>query len=346
MKKNIKSKALLTVLALTLNTSVVFADSKTIKTDMIEYNKTNTAVVNSSIMGLGEGYDVVRKTPNTSDHIAWFLSVSGTGETVYCLEYGLTLKNNTSSAYVSDLASFLKNETLANKIQEYMYFGYGSNGNRKTAIYYLATQTLIWQAMNDAGKGNDALKTFANSKYQYHYSREGSNNLGDTADTNLNNKINAAKQEILNDIKNYTIIPSFCNSNEKLEIAVDESATFEDKNNVLANYTPECSEGIKCEVSGNQLKVTALSENKEQTITFTKNGDNKGKSLIYKADGQQAVATSVGKVAPVSCQFGVDTYKQVQTSDAKIVMVIMVAFMCGALAYVAYYTKKSLNEVK
>ena len=36
MKKNIKSKTLLTLLALTLNTSVVFAESKTIQTDMIE----------------------------------------------------------------------------------------------------------------------------------------------------------------------------------------------------------------------------------------------------------------------------------------------------------------------
>ena len=126
----------------------------------------------------------------------------------------------------------------------------------------------------------------------------------------------------------------------------DESATFEDKNNVLANYTVNCSEGIKCETNGNKLKVTALSENKAQTITFTKKGDNKGKSIIYGAEKQQTVATSVGKIAPVSCEFGVDTYKQVQTSDAKIVMVIMIAFMGGALAYVAYYTKKSLNEVK
>lgn len=341
MKKDIKSKALLTVLALTLNTSVVFADSKTIKTDMIEYDSTALIKSNQSIKTATAGnYNIVLKgTSGTAE--AWYLYFSS-GETVYCLEYGVNLDNDaTLTNQNKSLEEYLGNETLANKIQEYMYFGYGSNGNRKTAVYYLATQTLIWEAMNDAGKGNTALKGFANDKYQYRFSKGDANNT----DT-LNNKINEAKQEILNDIKNYTIIPSFCNSNEKLEIEVGESATFEDKNNVLANYTPECSEGIKCEVSGNQLKVTALSENKAQTITFTKSGSNSGKSSIYKADGQQAVATSVGKIAPVSCQFGVNTFKINQTSDAKIVMIIMVAFMCGALAYVAYYTKKSLNELK
>lgn len=341
MKKNIKSKALLTLLALTLNTSVVFAESKTIKTDMIEYDSTALIKSNQSIKTATAGnYNIVLKgTSGTAE--AWYLYFSS-GETVYCLEYGVNLDNDaTLTNQNKSLEEYLGNETLANKIQEYMYFGYGSNGNRKTAVYYLATQTLIWEAMNDAGKGNTALKGFANDKYQYRFSKGDANNT----DT-LNNKINEAKQEILNDIKNYTIIPSFCNSNEKLEIEVGESATFEDKNTVLANYTPECSEGIKCEVSGNQLKVTALSENKAQTITFTKSGSNSGKSSIYKADGQQAVATAAGKVAPVSCQFGVNTFKINQTSDAKIVMIIMVAFMGGALAYVAYYTKKSLNELK
>lgn len=341
MKKDIKSKALLTVLALTLNTSVVFADSKTIKTDMIEYDSTALIKSNQSIKTATAGnYNIVLKgTSGTAE--AWYLYFSS-GETVYCLEYGVNLDNDaTLTNQNKSLEEYLGNETLANKIQEYMYFGYGSNGNRKTAVYYLATQTLIWEAMNDAGKGNTALKDFAADKYQYRFSKGDTNNT-----TTLNSKINEAKQEILNDIKNYTIIPSFCNSNEKLEIEVGESAKFEDKNNVLANYTPECSEGIKCEVSGNQLKVTALSENKAQTITFTKSGSNSGKSSIYKADGQQAVATAAGKVAPVSCQFGVNTFKINQTSDAKIVMIIMVAFMCGALAYVAYYTKKSLNELK
>ena len=341
MKKNIKSKTLLTLLALTLNTSVVFAESKTIQTDMIEYDSTALIKSNPDIKTATEGnYNIVLKGKSESTE-AWYLHFS-TGEAVYCLEYGVNLDHNaTLTNQNKSLAEYLGSETLSNKIQEYMYFGYGSNSNRKNTVYYLATQTLIWEAMNDAGKGNDALKDFAADKYQYRFSKGDTNNT-----TTLNSKINEAKQTILADIKKYSVIPSFCNSSEKLEIAVDESATFEDKNNVLANYTVNCSEGIKCETNGNKLKVTALSENKAQAITFTKKGDNKGKSIIYGATGQQTVATSVGKIAPVSCKFGVDTYKQVQTSDAKIVMVIMIAFMGGALAYVAYYTKKSLNEVK
>lgn len=341
MKKNIKSKALLTALALTLNTSVVFAESKTIQTDMIESDGTVLIKSNPDIKTATAGnYNIVLKGTSGSAE-AWYLYFS-TGEAVYCLEYGVNLDNNAALTNQNkSLAEYLGNETLANKIQEYMYFGYGSNSNRTNAVYYLATQTLIWEALYDAGKGNTALKDFASDKYQYRFSK------GDVSTTNtLNSKINEAKQAILTDIKNYSVIPSFCNSSEKLEIAVDESATFEDKNKVLANYTINCSEGIKCETNGNELKVTALSENKAQKITFTKSGENKGNSAIYKESGQQAVATAVGKIAPVSCEFGVDTYKQVQTSDAKIVMVIMIAFMCGALAYVAYYTKKSLNELK
>ena len=207
MKKNIKSKTLLTLLALTLNTSVVFAESKTIQTDMIEYDSTALIKSNPDIKTATEGnYNIVLKGKSESTE-AWYLHFS-TGEVVYCLEYGVNLDHNaTLTNQNKSLAEYLGSETLSNKIQEYMYFGYGSNSNRKNTVYYLATQTLIWEAMNDAGKGNDALKDFAADKYQYRFSKGDTNNT-----TTLNSKINAAKQTILADIKKYSVIPSFCNS--------------------------------------------------------------------------------------------------------------------------------------
>lgn len=263
----------------------------------------------------------------------------------FCVDFGVDIDVGDAKIYkikdyfVQGIGEAAATE-LSKKLIEYIRFGYGTNG-RTSEKYYLATQQLIWEAISDSG--------FYASDYYYNASGKKLEKLRiknyrwaiDNGETvlDLSNEINAIKSSI----NNYYKTPSFCSSQEKIEIEVGETAEYTDKNNILSKFDINCESGIECQVDGNKLKVTAINEAGSNKITFTKKDDNGTESYIYKhGEGQSAIAES-GTLEPVSCEFGIDSFKNEKTADVQILYVITIGLFCGIMAYIAYYTKKSLE---
>jgi len=258
----------------------------------------------------------------------------------YCIDIGLNLPGHDND-YISTLNKSLEeylNENLkdnekatetSKKINEYIYFGYDvkDTTSREKGEYYAATQQLIWETLSKVGYRSDIYS----SSIPFRLSGNGS-------EIDLTEE----KNNILNSINNYYKTPSFCSSQTKLEIAVGESATYTDKNKVLNNYEVNCSEGLKCEKNGNDLKVTVLKESGEQTIKFTKEGSGK-ETVVYKEGNNQAVVINQGKIDPVSCQFGIDTYKNVQTGGNMVIGAIFLSSISFVIAYLIYVKKTTFN---
>lgn len=259
---------------------------------------------------------------------------SSTTTTAYCIDVGATLGDRAPISQLNEnlesyLTRMLNNKEKAvkvtKKINEYIQFGYKYNGQNSDK-YLIATQKLIWDELYNAG-------------YRQNYY---SNNVYFTAGGN-DYDISAEESKIKSNINNYYKTPSMCSSTTKLEIAIGETATYEDTNKVLSNYKVNCDEGLVCEIKENTLKVTANSEGAEYKITFTKNGLSGTSNIIYQRSNEQAILVNATPIEAVSCQFGIDTYKNVQTSGMKIIYIAVIGLFSGIMAYIAYYTKKSFN---
>jgi hypothetical protein len=276
------------------------------------------------------------------------LVIDGKETAGFCIDFGMYVTTGTTEtpeslkAYFQNVLTETEAEELVKKLTHYTTFGYGMEG-RNTDKYYLATQQLIWQAISDTG--------FYASDFYYNQANGAVNKMritdfswtndGGTTMLDLSNEINS----IQNSINQYYKTPSFCSSQNKIEIEVGESAEFVDNNNVLSSYIIKCDDGITCETEGNKLKVTAIDEASSQRITFSK-APSGTKNYVYRMSGYQGIITNQGTLEPLSCEFGIDSFKNVQTSDTKILYIITIGLFCGIMAYIAYYTKKSLEELK
>lgn len=263
--------------------------------------------------------------------------------TGYCIDFAAELNSyydgvNTTSLYDylnQGINNATKTKALVAKINQYTKLGYGYNGKTDDK-YYLATQILIWEAINESGFYNsDFYKSRTDEGIKYNLSNIGftkTNNASDTID--LTEEINQIKKEIAN----YSRIPSQCSSQTKLEIAIGETATYTDNNKVLSQYKINCSEGLKCEVSGNDLKITALSEGKEHKITFTKVKIGSASTLYTSTNKSQyqGVISAEGEVPTITCNFGVDAYKNVQTGGNSIAYITIIGLSCGIASYAIF----------
>jgi len=253
----------------------------------------------------------------------------------YCIDAGKALDGGEYHTTNESLYEYLnkeinneeKTKTAIKNINEYIYFGYEYN-NQNSFEYYLATQKLIWDELYNAGHSQDAY-----NPNTYFYTDSGKIDISDEINT------------IKNTINNYYKLPSLCSNHSKLEIAVGETSEYTDNNKVLTNYKVSCSEGLICESNENTLKVTATKEGNEQRINFSKTIQGEALTL-YEQENKQPVIVNRGELEPISCEFGIDTYKNVQTSDMKIVYIITVGLFCGVMAYITYYTKKTLDGIK
>ncbi len=322
MKKTIK---------LTLLTLIVsFAAIINVNAAYIHGNHTSWS--NGNIKKLEDGVE-----GNTYLYKLWIDS----GTPAFCVDYGAEIVAKEASEtslteYFSKGLSKENAQILANKINQYLYFGYGSS-NRDSEKYYLATQKLVWEAISQSGFYNSSyytshVKAYNFSKLEFKF--EGSNNI------DVSNEVS----QINSDIQNHSITPSQCTSATTLEIAVGETVTYTDSNGVLSKYKVSCGDGITCETQGNDLKVTAVKSDGDNTITFTKTG-NGTTAKIYKDGSTQGVVVG-GSVPKVSCTFGIDTYQNVQTSDTKILLIVFIGLSCCIIAYVAYYAKNTLHYTK
>ena len=334
MKKNRILFFMLILVLTVFTTRKVYADYVNVSLDYLSYNN-------------GERNLWVYKHISGDDP---YYKIRAGGEVSYCMEVGVDLdpRYPYDSTTAITLESFLegkvdesKKESLIKKINNYLYFGYKtgdtySDDNQATK-YELATQKLIWDAIYDAGyRTSNYTKSMV--YYLGEYPLDANNEprftpysakIGD--DLSVTTEMNAIKSKI----NNYTKTPSFCSSSVKLEIAVGETATYKDTNKVLSNFTVNCSDGIKCQVSGNELKVTANKVGADHQITFTKTGGGAG-AKIFNAAGQQAIVLGEGKVAPVSCEFGVDTYENVETGSAQLIIFALVGVVSFFVGYTVF----------
>ena len=343
MKKKLKCITIMALSFLFVSIPNVFASSEIKSRDYIQidgkavkrcYNNTATGKLNCSSDSLGVGKIT--------------LVIDGKEVPGFCIDFGMPVEIGTSETpeslktYFQNVLTESESEELIKKLIRYTTFGYGKEG-RNSDRYYLATQQLIWQAISDTG--------FYESDFYYNRVKDYQAKtriedfkwiVGDETNIlDISNEINS----ILNSINNYYKTPSFCSSQNKIEIEVGESAQFTDNNNVLSLYEVKCDTGISCETNGNKLKVTALDEASSQRITFSK-APSGTENLVYRVPGKQGIITNQGALEPISCEFGIDSFKNVQTSDAKILYVITIGLFCGIMAYIAYYTKKSLDGLK
>lgn len=142
----------------------------------------------------------------------------------FCIEHG-TLLTGGSGFTPSEL-------TIAEKerLSLIAYYGYQVN---PTIGNYGITQNLVWLEFGD-----------------------------ELLTTNIPNFENR-RNEILNQVENHNIKPTF--NNQTINLKVGESVTLEYKNNVLSKYVKQLSNSsnLKIEKNGNKLTLTAMKDSKE-----------------------------------------------------------------------------------
>ena len=281
---------------------------------------------NNVIKRYFDGESAIQKSIKIGEHESD--SING-----YCIDVGAKLDERAYINRLEDLEDYLgyvlsesvSEEDVANKINQYVQFGYGYK-NQKSDKYLIATQKLIWDELYNVG---------------YRKSHYGSNVTFKAGQKEYD--ISNEETTIKNNIKNYYKTPSMCSSTSKLEIAVGETVTYEDTNKVLSNYEVICDDGLTCTVDEDVLKVTANSDIKDQKIKFSKSGINGSGTIIYKKEEQQAVLVGAEPIEGVSCEFGIDTYKNVQTSGAKIVGLISLSILSIMIAYIIITNNQQLK---
>lgn len=180
--------------------------------------------------------------------------IKADNQPAFCIEHG-TLLTGGSGFTPSEL-------TIAEKerLSLISYYGYQIN---PTIDNYGITQNLVWLEFGDE--------------------------LLTTTIPNFENR----KNEILNQVKNHNIKPTF--NNQTINLKVGESVTLEDKNNVLSKYVKQLnnSANLKIEKNGNKLTLTATKDSKESgNIKYSIADSNSvGQSFVYTKPNEQKVAT-------------------------------------------------------
>ncbi len=184
----------------------------------------------------------------------------------YCIEPGAAINTsmyNSSSNWAG--TNFSKETQIY--LEKVGYYGYEYT-NHQTPRYYIATQELIWKAINNVDI----------------YWTTGPNGSGDIID------VSNEKNEILSLIKKHDIVPSFVN--KVIEGEANSTQILEDKNDVLNNYEISKSLYHKIIKQNNSLIVNYNSDNKEETISLTRmNNHYNDLLLVYTMPGSQALAS-------------------------------------------------------
>ncbi len=306
---------------------------------IIGANNVNAATMDRHFLYVNDeenGNNQIYKSINGEESQYINIKIRETGAKAFCVDVGANLSgeagHGTNESLTNYLASSLgenKAAQLSKKINEYLYFGYGYN-NKTSYKYDLATQKLIWDEMYDAG-----YRTGSYSKDMFFYQISGKNPVD----------ISAEMKEIKDNIANYYKTPSFCSSNNKIEINVGETATYTDNNGVLNMFKVSCSGGISCEIAGNNLKVTAQNDSEDNKVEFSKTGGGTT-TILYTKSGEQGVVAASGSVEPVKCTFGIDTKVEeveVHTNPTTGTIAIIIAWIAGLSAFGVsfWYFKKT-----
>lgn len=232
-----------------------------------------------------------------------FAMDSWTGNICYCIELGVHISQGDSftkrdenfwNNFPSNLNSVITPDdikVIIGRILQYGYTGTVSSGWRSQneadankMAHAIATQLLIWETV--IGERDRDFN---------HIAPSGCSAVLDMirADHPLRTKILSYYKSIENSVLNHTKVPSFMSRSsgkaQTMEFrwnGKEYEAVLTDTNNVLGNYTYSSdTAGIRFNVSGNTLTVTADSvTDKPVTVTAEKN-NAKRKGLIVWSDG-------------------------------------------------------------
>ena len=184
----------------------------------------------------------------------------------YCIEPGVEITNNYYDIY-TDWSKVNMSDELKSLLEKLGYYGYDYPGHQ-TNYYYIATQELIWKAVNP------------NIQVVW---TTGVNNTGKVID------ISKEKKEIMDLVNKHDLKPSFSGKSFKGEVG--STITLIDENNVLDYYDVSISENHKIVKDGNKLLITLNDEVKdEEIIKLKRKYYDDAPLLIYSKSGSQTLS--------------------------------------------------------
>lgn len=244
---------------------------------------------------------IYMKTPKVSMNKYMYKLVNGTtGELVYCIEPGESLKNGNAKVYelIEDLDLVYD---LDRADWEYLrllaYFGYGYQ-DRTDIKWYVVTQFLIWDYILDG--------------------------IGEVAFLDVNAKrVDLYREEIdaiHRDIERFLLLPSFLEDlpDERIPIALNEEIVFTDTNHVLDEVDITIRDG-EYEIIGDEIHVR-FNQPGTSRLTFARTTNLTDFPKIFYSPSSQAVMNRGIFNAPVdSIVFEVEppSLKLIKTSKEK-----------------------------
>ena len=199
------------------------------------------------------------------------LKLSINGNQVFCLDpftnYGTSYTNvgNSFEEYSASLRNPISNDMIK-RLSLITYYGTKVSG-RTSQDWFSITQALIWKEITGTSR-------------HYIFSNTAPNKA------TLESKF----AEILADVENYYVKPSFSNTINPLKVG--ESITLTDTNGVLDGYVVSAiSEGLTYTKSGNTLTVTAVKYDADPYIDFKRNipAEMTKSSIAWSCTGRQLI---------------------------------------------------------
>lgn len=208
---------------------------------------------------------------------ARFIRRSEDNKFVYCLQPYVEIDNtHVYNVARSDYASVLNmSEEQWQRVSLLAYYGYGYEGH-STHKWYALTQVMIWETVEPTSK-----IYFTNS-------------LNGTRNDSI---LASERAELENLVARHNTRPSI--SIENNTVAMGNTITVTDANNVLSDYAVTSSNNLEVTKNGNQLtiKPTGIGD---ATITFKKTATKYDSNpVVYYASGTQNVMR-VGNYDPIN----------------------------------------------
>ena len=239
-------------LLLLLSLSFIMLNNVSAEEVRIKYNNLTGIYYNRTIDGKFKSHTVSKF--QMGDRIA------------YCIEPGVEITNNYYDIY-TDWSKVNMSDELKSLLEKLGYYGYDYPGHQ-TNYYYIATQELIWKAVNP------------NIQVVW---TTGVNNTGKVID------ISKEKKEIMDLVNKHDLKPSFSGKSFKGEIG--STITLIDENNVLDYYDVSISENHKIVKDGNKLLITLNDKVKdEEIIKLKRKYYDDAPLLIYSKSGSQTLS--------------------------------------------------------
>lgn len=221
-------------------------------------------IVSASVTGTltSEKVDNVwytRRSGSGSYMSAQFTLYSIDGQTVYCIEPGVSV---TTDTYIGELGLVNSpyDDATNTMLELIAYYGYDYEGHQ-TLEFRMATQKLIWETVSD-------------QILEYWTEASG---WGENIDVSEEEEIIMALVEAHYDK------PSF--NATTVEIEMGEEYTFTDTTGVLSEYEIFSSENADAEIIGNKLYITAYSMEDIQIQLIRKSYDNVSTIIFVGDDG-------------------------------------------------------------